>query len=248
MAALAGAVPGLAALAQDERAALLALPTVAEDAPLSPNSEAVLLRCDPARLWAGEQDIGSGELVATSARVIWLGANGAAYQLEYPQLIMHAVCTDEAFAPSPCIYCQLAPAAADDEASNRADNDEDEDDDDEEEEQYVELRIITQDPAQVGIIFTALSRGAALFPCSDDEDADEDMLEGVTRAPLTLSGLEFGMGLQEEEGDDADPDAEECARLLTKWDALLQEDGQFDDVEDGGDGLREPDAPPPPPR
>jgi hypothetical protein len=239
MAVLAGAVPGLAALAQDERAALLALPRVAEDAPLSPESEAVLLRCDAARLWAGEQDMGCGALVATSARVVWLGAHGAAYQLEYPQLIMHAVCTDEAFAPSPCIYCQLAPAAAEDEASDRADDEE------EQEEQYVELRIIPQDPAQVGVIFAALSRGAALFPCPD-EDADEDMLEGgVTMAGLMMGGLQLGMGLEEEEDVDAAPDAEERARRLAKWDALLQEDGQFDDVEDRGDGLREPDAPPP---
>ncbi len=253
MAAWAGAVPGLAALAQGEQAALLALPCATEGDLLSPDVEAALLRCDAARLWAGEQDLGSGALVVTSARVAWIGAQGAAYQLEYPQLIMHAVCTDQAFAPSPCIYCQLALAGAEDEASDCAP-------DEAEDEQYVELRIVPQDPAQVGVMFAALSRGAALFPCPDDEDedADEGVAEGgVTMAGLMMDGLQLEMGLQEGEDEQDSPlDAEERARRIAKWDALLQEpaqaagevaeeDGQFDDAESASVGFCEPSEAPP---
>ena len=87
--------------------------------------EEVRLSVPGVALQAGGEALGVGTLRVTTQRVHWLpaaaeGAGGAAasasagaaagrgYALEYPRIVLHAMCRDAEAFPSPCLYCQVS--------------------------------------------------------------------------------------------------------------------------------------------
>jgi hypothetical protein len=84
---------------------------------------------------------------------------GTSIQLQYTQIVLHAICTDLEFYPKPCIYCQI-----------EKDNGEDMD----------ELRFVPKNPNLLQEIFAELSRCAALHPDENGDAEDPGMgFEGV---------------------------------------------------------------------
>ncbi len=77
--------------------------------------EEVKLSLPSVRLHAAGEDLGLGSLRIGSLRVVWVPSAGAAggsgsggYALEYPRIILHALCRDVEAFPEPCLYCQVS--------------------------------------------------------------------------------------------------------------------------------------------
>ncbi len=102
---------------------------------------------------------GIGTLVTSSRRVLWVPNgdnqdNKQAVELSFRQLNMHAVCREVQLSDRSCIYCQV-----DLREQGQEEN-----------ENLCEVRFVPQDSEEVSNAFLALSKGASLFPDSDDEE------------------------------------------------------------------------------
>lgn len=121
-----------------------------KDATHTNGDECVKETCN-CELVVNSKSLGSGILTISTERVRWTSTEKedfAPFEIEYPELSLHAICKDAAF-PKPCIYCQI----------NRTGDDGDGD----------EVRFAPEDEDDVDALFAALSECSALHP---DEDAD----------------------------------------------------------------------------
>jgi len=99
---------------------------------------------------------GRGKLVIADDQLRW----GNDLALDYPSIVLHAVCTDPETFPQPCIYCQVEDSG--------------------DESNMEELRFVPKDPNQVQVIFSEMSRCAALHPdVGGDDEGDEDGYDGA---------------------------------------------------------------------
>ena len=106
----------------------------------------------------------------TEQRVLWRDtASSTVLELDYPSILMHAVCRDAESVPEPCVYCQLLVQGAD--AADAPVGDESD------EERCSEARFVPPSADSVDDVFRAMSACAALHPDADsgmDDDADSD--------------------------------------------------------------------------
>eukprot|EP01111_Echinosteliopsis_oligospora_P017895 TRINITY_DN793_c0_g1_i1.p1 TRINITY_DN793_c0_g1~~TRINITY_DN793_c0_g1_i1.p1 ORF type:complete len:199 (-),score=66.51 TRINITY_DN793_c0_g1_i1:59-655(-) len=117
---------------------------------------------------------GDGTLFITSKRVIWMDGQSKGYVIDFPYISLHAISRDTSHFPHPCIYCQL------DSDSEPVQEDSDDDDEnggtmtddvsnDVDLSTISEARYVVSDPASLGTVFDAFSRGAAMNPDSEQE-------------------------------------------------------------------------------
>lgn len=120
---------------------------------------------------------GQGKLYITTARLAWVpdAEGGQGFAVQYPDIVLHAICRDPEAYDKPCIFAQLATEddAGDDDAS----------------EAISELRLVPSDAAALDAIFEAMSACAELHPdaAMDDGDDDDD-------AAMMMMGGGLGMG------------------------------------------------------
>ena len=197
--------------------------------PLLGPEEAITFTADHTRLFLRtEKDEGEGTLFVTTKHLIWMNnERSAGYRMEYPYMLLHAVCRDTSAFPYPCLYAQLddeveeeafqsasmrqtMPAAAASAASASAAGagassiDEDGADDDDEEaggadEPISDLRFVPSNPAILDALYKAISACAALNPDSDLSDGEGDFM---FNADEIRAGVRGQMGDAEEEGEE----------------------------------------------
>jgi nucleotide-sensitive chloride channel 1A len=61
---------------------------------------------DACRMCVDDASWGPGRLVVSEEAVSWAGPEKS-LRIDYPSLMLHAVCTDPEAFPEPCVYCQL---------------------------------------------------------------------------------------------------------------------------------------------
>lgn len=141
---------------------------------------------------------GQGDLYVTSRRVIWLHSSSAEkdFSVAFPELSIHAICTDTSTFPSACVYCQVD--TSDDSLS--------------------ELRFVPTSLAAVTSVYTAFSAGAEMNPDppgSDDEGHgdfffDEDEVKTNLTMPQVMQSMaSIHMPQQSGRFNDAEEDEDE---------------------------------------
>jgi len=154
-----------------------------DNEPLLGENERILHRFASCELsFRVNEPVGRGELVVTSARVLWLGEERC-FDFNVPAISLHAIIRDPESHPVPCLYCQLD----NDNDSENVNGDEDEnghDDDDDIEGKWIkqcqtgELYFVpmedttTNNNNPLQSLFDAFSEAALLNP--DPEQDDED--------------------------------------------------------------------------
>ncbi|CAM9224297.1 unnamed protein product [Phaeothamnion confervicola] len=169
--------------------------------PVLEEGEEVLYECrDVTFALAPDALEGSGSLVVTSKRVVWLSGTSAdkAFDFDVPYICLHAVSRDPHTFPLPCIYCQL-----------------DEDDD-----VLKEAFFAPSDETLLSLLFAAFSRAAELNPDlpeagGDDfgggEFGEDELFVGDGDGGGNWGGGEGGEGGGEEwegEGEEGDYEGE----------------------------------------
>mmetsp|Transcript_12611 Transcript_12611/g.21312 ORF Transcript_12611/g.21312 Transcript_12611/m.21312 type:complete len:226 (+) Transcript_12611:40-717(+) len=156
---------------------------------------------------------GSGTLVVTNSRVVWVPENTSCDLFEFASvaLAMHAVTQEgvESF-PRPCLYCQL------DESAGHP---------------SVEAYFAPTDSASLDACFRALSQTAMMNPPPGDDEDDnggmfgEDGFEG-------FGEIDGGFVALREANSDTEPPSEEIrAAMLSHLDSILQVSSQFEQVQ-----------------
>jgi len=124
--------------------------------------EKVSIEIDGVSLHIGEESIGEGVLRVTTARVTWarkeigdasLSEGDGLYTLQYPRIVLHAMCRDSEAFPRPCMYLQV---------TSVGENSEHEDDDEE-----CKTLDVFFAPSNAGVLdelFSAMTRSAELHP------------------------------------------------------------------------------------
>ena len=114
--------------------------------------------------------VGSGKLFVTTYRLAWVPdvAGSQGYAIEYPNIVLHAVCRDLDAYSKPCIFCQL-----------NADEGSDNDDATASvggASTISDLRLIPASAAALDSVFEAMSACQALHPDIDDDEDDAAMM------------------------------------------------------------------------
>jgi len=178
------------------------------------------------KLFEKQNLIGEGVLHLTTRRIVWLHSQnpGLGLAMDYPFVTLHAVSTDKAAWPEPCLYCQLKSEEADGSC------------DEEEEPDIPELRFQPADSGHLQNMYTAFSEMSALNPDptdeqantsdSDLEDEGDDDIGMQTGAPppgaLTCNGAGFWSA---DRNTDAMEDAsEEESELEAEGDVSMDTD------------------------
>lgn len=148
--------------------------------------------------------------------VIWISLDGLiGYRLEYPQILLHAVCRDTTSFPLPCLYAQLDDEGEEEEAyagamrqqeyeeENDANN-EDDDNEDADSSIISELRFVPAQPEILDALWSAMSACAALNPDEDLSDGEGDFLfnEGEIGYGGAAGGDDEGDYHEEDEGEE----------------------------------------------
>lgn len=110
---------------------------------------------------------GLGRLFVTTHRLAWVPDAAAAqgFAIEYPNIVLHAVCRDSDAYDAPCIFCQLATDSGVDEDDMEGAGGSTE---------AQELRLVPDNALALDAIFEAMSACAELHPDAGmDDDADE---------------------------------------------------------------------------
>ncbi|KAF4685873.1 hypothetical protein FOZ60_005981 [Perkinsus olseni] len=148
--------------------------------------EHVMHRFPQVRCYVGDACLGTGVILMTSKRFVWLSAENEAVGLgiEYKSIQLHATATelcDEI--PEPCLYLQLEPEVSED---------------DDEMDDPPEIRLVPSNPEEtLQKMFDALNEMQLAHPDDDDDDGGSTDAE----APMDLSGFTFAPGFSL--GDDA---------------------------------------------
>ena len=143
--------------------------------PVLAESEVVNFRLANVQLsFRATENVGSGELIVTSSRVMWIGQKRA-FDFDVQYIVLHAITKDQDSFPLPCLYCQF-------------DDDSFEDEEMEEEDeqgkisrggdignwikrcQTGEMFLAPSDENELRAVFDAFSQAALLNP---DEEEDE---------------------------------------------------------------------------
>lgn len=133
---------------------------------------------------------GNGTLYCTNKQLIWLNnSKEAGYALDYPSILMHAVCRDTSTFPHACIYCQLD-AGDDDEMTQQQDSDSEHSSEDSAEESesaqpeplntVPELRFVPADSNTLNEIYDGMCAGALLHPATEQEGEGDFFFDDVS--------------------------------------------------------------------
>ena len=134
------------------------------------------------QVFVGSRNAGSGALFVTTQRLAWVPVAAAeqGFAIEYPNIILHAICRDSDAYDKPCVFCQLV---APEEADSLVDSDA----------AVNEVRLVPADAASLDAIFEAMSACAELHP--DMEDDEEDGSGFISADSMMMgSGLTMGGG------------------------------------------------------
>ncbi|XP_033103725.1 methylosome subunit pICln-like [Anneissia japonica] len=112
---------------------------------------------------------GPGTLYVTESCVLWRNEGGVGFQLEYPDISLHAISRDVSTFPHECVYLMInSPNQEPDDGLEDEDDEENTNDDSE----ISEIRFVPRDKESLMTIFHAMADCQALHP--DEEDADSD--------------------------------------------------------------------------
>lgn len=137
-----------------------------------------------------DKDEGQGTLFVTTKHLIWLNAASTlAYRMDWPYILLHAVCRDPSAFPQPCLYAQLDVEDEEEEAYAGATRQQEPSDDDDKEEEEAqeeaassgsgiisEVRFVPDNPAILESLWNAMNACAALNPDSDQSEGEGDFL------------------------------------------------------------------------
>ena len=119
---------------------------------------------------------GQGKLYITTSRLAWVpdAEGGQGFAVQYPDIVLHAICRDPEAYDKPCIFAQLATEedAGDDDAA----------------EAISELRLVPSDAAALDAIFEAMSACAELHPDAAMDDGEDDDDSAMMGGGLGMGG------------------------------------------------------------
>lgn len=192
--------------------------------------ENVTCECDCSAAFVDNDNLGSGTLFITTARVVWVSSvstnastsvntsESRSFMIEYPKISLHAISRDVSVFPHPCIYCQIDAASS------------------------IETRFVPQDSQALDNLFSAMSECQSLH--SDPED-QQCLGNGGLQGLAEISSLDGSSLLDENRfyfhESDAPVFGEKQADLLARLNSVLvvnpdvtnDTQGQFDDAEEG---------------
>lgn len=154
-------------------------------------NEELLFSLD-ATLWKNtENSCGEGKLFVTSRRLLW-AANTEGFQINFKDIVLHAISRDQSFFPHPCLYCHIAVEGTETETE--------------------EIRLVPSDENQLNALFEAFSKAASMNPDQEQEgegdffyDADELESERLQRF-TTSNGTQFEDAVEENDTTEMDED------------------------------------------
>eukprot|EP00386_Alphamonas_edax_P016233 GDKI01049593.1.p1 GENE.GDKI01049593.1~~GDKI01049593.1.p1 ORF type:complete len:217 (-),score=71.36 GDKI01049593.1:142-792(-) len=169
---------------------------------------------------------GKGTMYLTTKRVMWVNSEDSskAWCVDYPTVVIHAVSSDTAVCPRPCLYCQLD--GYDPDACAAESEGEEEGGEETQEETHdgpTELRFAPENETRLQHLFKCFCEMAALNPDpmgGDDTDAGQElftqfMIEQMRNRSAGGDAQAGGEGECEgdddgcEEGDECDGEEEE---------------------------------------
>lgn len=189
--------------------------------PVLEPEESISFTSDNTRLFLrADKAEGDGTLFVTTKHLIWLSADrSVGYRMDYPYLLLHAVCRDTSSFPHPCLYAQLddevaedafqsasmrqvmpTAAAASAASAGAASIDEDGDDDDEdaaEDSPISDLRFVPANPDILDALYKAVSECAALNPDSEGSEGEGEFMYNADEIRAGMRG-----GMAEDDADD----------------------------------------------
>lgn len=145
---------------------------------LSDEEKVVYVEKNAELIFGQSESQGKGTLYVTTKNMIWLDETNASrgYSVDWPFIVMHAVCRDAESFPQPCIYCQLD---VEEEEEEEVEEDEDMVDGAVAEQKSAkervvsEFRLVPADPQVIDEMYKACCDCAALNPDPTDEHDDE---------------------------------------------------------------------------
>jgi nucleotide-sensitive chloride channel 1A len=116
---------------------------------------------------------GVGELYILNSKIIWYNGNKSSYQINYPNLSLHAISRDTSNFPYSCIYCLIDNNINPNEQKSSLEEDQESN-----EILVTEVRLIAKDDnVTLEQIFQSIADGQALNPDPQEEDDLHDLMQ-----------------------------------------------------------------------